>query len=81
MVRGGGVVFEGRAATELYRLTVARHAVKLEAKGIKIVRGRSWTAAMRQAFGLSSRAPVSQVLDLVEKRIGELKLTARVRPL
>lgn len=57
---------------EYFRLASVRGMVNLESKGLKASRGVNVTAMMRREFGLKPRAPHSEVIAAIEKRMDEL---------
>lgn len=63
MITGNGI--------SLYRLLTLRRAVSLEAKGIKMTRGRSATAIAKSEFGLGRNTPRARVLEAIEAAIKE----------
>lgn len=56
-----------RTGIPLYRLMVARSAINLEIKGMKMSRGISWTAVMKAELGVKGNR--EKVLAAVEKAI------------
>jgi hypothetical protein len=57
---------------DVFRLTIAKHAVALEAKGIKMSRDANWTRVMRKELGLKPRAPHTEVIAAIEARLAEV---------
>ena len=53
-------------STTPYQLLQWKHAIRLEAKGLRVSHGRKVTPHVRRFFGLRPRAPVSEVLEHVE---------------
>jgi hypothetical protein len=60
------------------RLASMKGAVKLESKGMKMSRGLNVTAMARKELGLKARAPHSEVIEAIEKRMTELMEQRRV---
>jgi hypothetical protein len=65
------MLFTGKGI-DVYRLTVAKHAVKLEALGIRMSRGRKWTPLMRKEFGLKRSATPEQVIAAIDAKLAEV---------
>lgn len=57
---------------EVYRLTVAKSAVRMEAEGFRVSRGPKWTTIMRRELGLKPRAPHAEVIAAIEAKLREL---------
>jgi hypothetical protein len=57
----------------LYRWLAIKHAIRLEAKGIRLSRGRSATAIAKSELGLKRNLPRAEVLEAVEEKIRELE--------
>jgi hypothetical protein len=57
---------------DVYRLTVCKHAVLMEADGIRVARGPLVTPRMRREFGLRPRAPHAEVAAAIQAKIDEL---------
>lgn len=62
------------------RLASMKGAVHLEFKGMKMSRGLNVTAMARKELGLKARAPHQEVIEAIQKRMGEL-LTQRQQEL
>jgi hypothetical protein len=70
------VVFTG-TGVQVYRLTVAKHAILLEEKGIRMSRGRSWTSVMRKELGFKRSAPRSAIVAAIDALLSEMVPKAR----
>ncbi len=57
---------------DVYRLTVAKHVVKMEAEGFRMTRGPKWTPIMRKELGLKRNAAPEQVIAAIEAKLAEL---------
>ena len=57
------------SGVEVYRLTVAKSAVRLEAVGLRVRRGRKVTPQIAVELGLGPRAKPAVVLEAIEKRL------------
>jgi len=75
---GGGLVFTGKDGVGLYRLVAMKHAVGMEARGLKMSRGRSWTAVAKKEFGLSRCAKTAVVLTAIEMAIADMRARVTV---
>ena len=61
MITGNGI--------PLFRLLTLRSGVKLEARGMRLTRGRTCTAIAKQEFGLSRGTRRPKVLEAIEAAI------------
>lgn len=68
--------FTGKGIS-VYRLTVAKAAIKMEAKGMKMSRGVSWTRVMRSELGLKPRTPHAQVIEAIDRVLADLDKVGR----
>lgn len=69
--------FSGENGIAAYRLTVAKHAVLMEAQGIRMSRGRRWSPVMRKEFGLKRNAPASAIVEAIDRKLAEILPQAR----
>jgi len=61
MITGNGI--------PLFRLLTLRSGVNMEARGMRLTRGRTCTAIAKQEFGLGRNAPRARVLEVIEAAI------------
>lgn len=65
------MMFTGKGVS-VYRLTVMKSAVKLEAEGIRMSRGTKWTTVAKREFGLKRNATTEQVIAAIDAKLAEL---------
>lgn len=66
---GGGVMFAGRDAVEVFRLISIKHALRLEALGMKHSRGSVY-ARVKREFGLhGNKQSVSDQFAVLSERL------------
>ena len=60
----------------LYRLLTMKHAIRLEAKGMKMSRNMNWTAAAKREFGVKGNRDkvLARVEEEIKKAEANLKL-------
>lgn len=71
-LQSGSHVIQG-ASCHLYRLKCIAKGIELEAKGMKISRGKSCTMVARQMFGLSTGVSRQVVLERLQQEIKEFE--------
>lgn len=65
------MIFTGKGV-HVYRLTIMKSAVKLEAEGLRMSRGRKWTTVAKREFGLKRNATTEQVIAAIDAKLAEL---------
>lgn len=65
------MMFTGKGIS-VYRLTVMKSAVKMEAQGFRVSRGRKWTTVAKREFGLKRNATTEQVIAAIDAKLAEL---------
>lgn len=73
----GSVIYTGDA-TLLWRYQTMKSAVKLEAKGLKMTRGRKISPMVKKEFGLKRTASLEQMLEAIDGKIAEIMSTVEV---
>lgn len=57
---------------DVFRLQVAKSAIELESKGLRMSRGRQWSTVMRIEFGLKRNAPHAVIIAAIDAKLAEL---------
>jgi len=65
-VSEAGITIDGKADVMGFRLMVLVQGVKAEARGIRVKRGRSCTAILKDELKLPKRWSASQVLEYID---------------
>ena len=70
-------VFAGRGAVDLYRMMTLASGLQMETRGMRLTRGRTCYAIIKEEFGLKgNKAKVlAQFLPLVEAAKGSVPIT------
>jgi len=73
----GCTVFAGRSAVDLYRMMTLAAGLKMEVRGMKMYRGRTCYALIKEEFGLKGgkQKVLAQFLPLVEAAKGSAPTT------
>lgn len=56
----------GEVVTSIFQLLQWKHALKLEAKGMTMSRGRKVSTHLRKLFGLKRSVKIEQIQEIVE---------------
>jgi hypothetical protein len=66
-VNDGGIAITGEESIALYRLMTLRRGIQMEAKGMKLSRGRSCLSIVKKEFGWKGNR--DKILSLLEEEI------------
>lgn len=64
----GHIVCSGEGVN-MYRLLTYRQGLKIEARGMRLTRGRSVTATLKERYGLPRNAKRERVSEMLEAEI------------
>lgn len=65
------ITFTGKGI-DVFRLVTMKHAVQIEALGMRVTRGRKWTTVAKREFGLKRNATVAQIVQAIDDRLATL---------
>ena len=57
---------------DVFRLQVAKSAIMLESKGLRMSRGRQWSTVMRIELRLKRNAPYTAIIAAIDAKLAEL---------
>ena len=76
-ITDGATVYIGREATNIVRMITLMHGLRLEVRGMRLTRGRTCYAIVKQEYGLKGNK--QRVLDQFQEILDEAEAQIEVR--